>query len=144
MSNKIKTTEKEKYTEHELEDLAQNIYGDEEVKVLGMPMQSLYILKHMDIPAYNELLDGLQEFVDWYICPICKEEHEEELDAKACCIPARISELEEMKQEFILNESVFADDSPSWAEVAEANAEAESRWDETDNGKELKSLLDQD
>ena len=53
----------------------------------------------------------------------------------------RIAELEEIKQEYILNESVFADDSPSWGEVAEAEAIAESKWDETDDGKELKSLL---
>ena len=144
MTKKIETVEKEKYSERELDNLAQDVYGDEESKVLGMTMQSLYILKHMDIPAYNELLEGLQEYVEYYICPICKYEHDDELDAEACCIPERISELEEMKQEFILNESVFADDSPSWGEVFDAELEAESRWDETEDGKELKSLRDQD
>lgn len=54
----------------------------------------------------------------------------------------RIEELEEMRLEFILNEAVFADDHPSWGEVADANAEAESRWDETDDGKELKALYE--
>lgn len=54
----------------------------------------------------------------------------------------RISELQEKKDEFILNESVFADDHPSWLEVAEAEAEAERKWDETDEGKELKALLE--
>ena len=39
----------------------------------------------MDIPAYDELLEGLQEYVDWYICPICKEEHKDESDAGDCC-----------------------------------------------------------
>lgn len=53
----------------------------------------------------------------------------------------RIQELEEKRDEFILNEAVFADDHPSWGELAEAQAEAESRWDETDEGKELKALL---
>jgi hypothetical protein len=53
----------------------------------------------------------------------------------------RISELEEMKVEFIFNESVFLVDNPSWGEVAEAQNEAEEKWDKTDNGKELKLLL---
>jgi hypothetical protein len=53
----------------------------------------------------------------------------------------RIAELEEKKLEYILNEAVFEDDNPSWGEVAEANAEAESRWDKTDDGRELKALL---
>jgi hypothetical protein len=53
----------------------------------------------------------------------------------------RIEELEEMKEEYILNESVFPDDHPSWAELAEGQAEAERKWNETDNGKELKELL---
>lgn len=53
----------------------------------------------------------------------------------------RIEELQEKMQEFILNESVFADDHPSWGEVAEAQTIAESKWDETDEGKELKALL---
>mgnify|MGYP001606542022 CR=1 FL=1 len=85
MTRKIETIEKEKYTERELENLANDIYGDEEVVVLGMRMQSLYILKRLDEPAYSELLEGLQEYVDWYICPICKEEHEDESDADDCC-----------------------------------------------------------
>ena len=143
MSRKIETIEREKYSEYELDDLAQDVYGDEESKVLGMTMQSLYILRRLDQPAYDELLNSLQEEITVYICPICKEEHEDESDAEECCIPARISELEEMKQEYILNESWIPEEqSPSWGDVAEANAVAESKWDETDNGKELKSLLD--
>jgi len=54
----------------------------------------------------------------------------------------RIEELQEKMDEYILNESVFPDDSPSWEEVLNAQAEAESRWNETDEGKELTSLLD--
>ena len=54
----------------------------------------------------------------------------------------RIDELEEKKEEFILNESVTPDDHPSWGELAEAQAEAERKWDETDEGKELKALLE--
>ena len=53
----------------------------------------------------------------------------------------RIEELQEKRHEFILNESVFADDNPSWGEVAEAENEAEARWNETDEGKELIALL---
>jgi hypothetical protein len=53
----------------------------------------------------------------------------------------RIEELQEKRDEFILNESVFEDENPSWGEVFEANAEAEKRWDETDDGKELAKLL---
>lgn len=52
----------------------------------------------------------------------------------------RINELQEKMQEFILNESVTADDNPSWGEIAESQAEAERRWNETDDGKELKKL----
>lgn len=144
MTHKIETVEREKYSEYELENLAEVEYGDEETKVLGMTMQSLYILKRMDQPAYDELLSSLQEDVTVYICPICKEEHDDESDAEDCCIPDRIAELEEMKQEFILNESWIPEDQrPSWGDVAEAGAKAESMWDETENGKELKSLLDE-
>ena len=49
----------------------------------------------------------------------------------------RIEELEEMRTEFVFNEAVFMDENPSWGEVAEAYAEAESKWDETPMGKEL-------
>lgn len=52
----------------------------------------------------------------------------------------RIAELIELRNEFILNESVFADDSPSWGEVADAQAEAERKWNETDEGNELREL----
>ncbi len=85
MTRTIKTIEKEKYTERELEDLANDVYGNDDVSVLGIPMQSLYILKMLDEPAYSELLEGLQEYVDWYICPVCGEEHEDESDAEDCC-----------------------------------------------------------
>ena len=53
----------------------------------------------------------------------------------------RIEELQEKHHEFILNESVFADDNPSWGEVAEAGQKAELKWSETAEGKELKELL---
>lgn len=52
----------------------------------------------------------------------------------------RIEELQEMKEEFILNESELPE-NPSWGELAEAQAEAERKWEETDDGKELKALL---
>ena len=56
----------------------------------------------------------------------------------------RIEELQEKKIEFIFNESMLSeDDSPSWFEVSEAENEAEAKWDETDDGKELKALLGQ-
>ena len=54
----------------------------------------------------------------------------------------RTEELLEKKDEFILNESVFADKNPSWGEVADAQSEAEIRWNETDEGKELIALLE--
>jgi hypothetical protein len=52
----------------------------------------------------------------------------------------RIEELEEQKSEFILNESVFADDNPSWGELADAQGEAEKKWDNTEEGEELEAL----
>jgi hypothetical protein len=52
----------------------------------------------------------------------------------------RIEELEEMKNEFIFNESVFDNENPSWYEVADSQAKAEAKWYETDDGKELKEL----
>ncbi len=54
----------------------------------------------------------------------------------------RIQELQEKMNEFILNESVFADENPSWEEVLEAQIEAERKWNETEEGKELKALLE--
>lgn len=53
----------------------------------------------------------------------------------------RIEELEEMKTEFILNESVLEDENPSWGEIAEAQAVAEKKWNKTDNGKKLTWFL---
>lgn len=53
----------------------------------------------------------------------------------------RIEELQEKRNEFVLNESVYEDENPSWFEVAEAQDEAERRWNETDDGKELKRLF---
>ena len=55
----------------------------------------------------------------------------------------RIEELREKRDEFIFNETVYADENPSWGEVFEAEAEAEKRWDETEDGKELQTLLEQ-
>ena len=56
-------------------------------------------------------------------------------------IQDRIDELQEKMDEYILNESVFADDNPSWGEVLDAQTEAEARWNETEEGKELTALL---
>lgn len=53
----------------------------------------------------------------------------------------RFKELVEKMHEFILNESVFADDNPSWGEVAEAEFEAMQKWNETDEGKEMTALI---
>ena len=54
----------------------------------------------------------------------------------------RIEELEEKRTEFIINESGFADDHPSWGEVYEAQVIAEKMWDETEDGKEYWLLLE--
>ena len=57
---------------------------------------------------------------------------------------ARIEELQDAKEEFVLNESMIPEDvnpNPSWEEVAIASNDAESRWEDTDEGQELKSLL---
>lgn len=56
---------------------------------------------------------------------------------------ARIEELEETKNEFILNESsIPEDESPSWGEVIENKNETEFKWNETDGGIELKQLTE--
>lgn len=54
----------------------------------------------------------------------------------------RFEELEEGKQEFILNESETDDENPSWEEVADSNNKAEEKWLETEEGKELKQLTE--
>jgi hypothetical protein len=57
-------------------------------------------------------------------------------------IISRIEELEEEKEEFIVNESSIPEEkSPSWGEVAESQGDEESKWDETEEGEELKALL---
>lgn len=54
----------------------------------------------------------------------------------------RIEELEEMKSEYILNESAIPEEqSPSWEDLLDTQTAAESKWDETDEGIELKALL---
>jgi hypothetical protein len=51
----------------------------------------------------------------------------------------RIEELELERDEFILNETQ-SDDSSSWGELSEEEAKAEEKWNETDEGIELKNL----
>jgi hypothetical protein len=53
----------------------------------------------------------------------------------------RVADLQEKRDEYILNESVTPDDHPSWGELADAQAGAEDAWNETEEGKELKALL---
>ena len=54
----------------------------------------------------------------------------------------RIAELQEKQDEFIINESILPE-NPSWGDLLEAQAEAEARWNETDEGKELTALLEE-
>jgi len=56
----------------------------------------------------------------------------------------RIQELEEKRDEFVFNEAVYADENPSWGEVAEAQVVAEQKWNETEDGKELQRLEETD
>jgi hypothetical protein len=53
----------------------------------------------------------------------------------------RIEELQEKMQEFILEHADIGQRSASWGELADLQAVAESEWNETDEGKELKALL---
>ena len=53
----------------------------------------------------------------------------------------RIEELQEMKQEYILNHVDIGQRSISWGELLELEVIAESEWNETDEGKELAALL---
>jgi len=55
----------------------------------------------------------------------------------------RIEELQEKMQEYILNHADIGQRSVSWGELADLQAIAESAWNETDEGKELKALLDE-
>jgi hypothetical protein len=53
----------------------------------------------------------------------------------------RIAQLEDEKESFILEYSALPEeDAPSWGDVLEAQTDAESKWDETDEGQELKAL----
>ena len=79
----MKTIEKERYSESELDDLARDVY-DQEVDVLGMKMDALRIIKELDEPYYSQLTEGLQEYITYYICPVCGDEHEDENDAEDC------------------------------------------------------------
>jgi hypothetical protein len=83
MSTEIKTIEREKYSESELENLARDVY-DETVTVLGMEMDALRIIKELDEPYYSQLLEGLQEYEDKYICPTCESEYDDEDEAREC------------------------------------------------------------
>lgn len=79
----IETVEREKYTEGELEDLARDVY-DQEVNVLGMTFDALRIVKELDEPYYAQLLEDLQEYVTYYLCPTCEQEYEDEDEALEC------------------------------------------------------------
>lgn len=78
----------------------------------------------------NDLEHESSGGTDFYYCQDCQEKRQ------------RIEDLQEKMNEFILNESIFEDDHPSWGEVAEAQAVAEVKWSETEEGKELKALLE--
>lgn len=55
----------------------------------------------------------------------------------------RIEELREERNEYVANEhGIPEEESPSWGEVAEANSKAEDKYNETDEGIELKNLED--
>jgi hypothetical protein len=56
----------------------------------------------------------------------------------------RIEELQEKMQEYILNHADIGQRSVSWGELADLQAIAESKWNETDEGKELAALLGKD
>lgn len=79
----IKTVEREKYSERELENMARDVY-DEEISVLGMTFDALRIVKELDEVYYNELLEGLQEYEDKYLCPTCESEYDTEDEALEC------------------------------------------------------------
>ena len=53
----------------------------------------------------------------------------------------RIEYLEELRDEFVLNESATEDENPSWSEIAESQNDTESKWDETEEGQEYKALV---
>jgi rubrerythrin len=80
---KITTVEREKYSESELESIACDVY-DETVTVLGMEFDALRIVKELDEVYYSQLLEGLQEYEDKYICPICESEYDDEDEAREC------------------------------------------------------------
>jgi hypothetical protein len=80
---KITTVEREKYSESELENLARDVY-DETVTVLGMEFDALRIVKELDEVYYDQLLEGLQEYEDKYICPTCSQEYDTEDEAMEC------------------------------------------------------------
>lgn len=83
MDMTIKTVEREKYSERELENMASDVY-DETVTVLGMEFDALRIVKELDEVYYAELLEGLQEYEDKYICPFCGSEYDDEDEAREC------------------------------------------------------------
>jgi hypothetical protein len=83
MNTEIKTVEREKYSESELENLARDVY-DETVTVLGMEFDALRIVKELDEVYYNELLEGLQEYEEKYICPTCESKYDDEDEAREC------------------------------------------------------------
>lgn len=109
-------------------------------------------------PAYGIFLPNVPLFEDDNLFPTCYQHGREGGKARAMkahrdsngrfvkennmSTEERIAELEEKKSEFILEHSDIGQRSVSWGELAELQARAESQWNETDDGKELKALLD--
>lgn len=67
-------------SDSEVEELIDEMYPDP-VIVCGMKMSQGYILRHLDIPAFNAIA---AENTKWQ-CDICDTIHDNEEDAKDCC-----------------------------------------------------------
>lgn len=74
--------EVEKYTEEQYREML-NEEGD--VKVCGMTFSPSRILEELDPTAFRCGFNDFQEYETKYECPICKEQHDDEEDAKFCC-----------------------------------------------------------
>lgn len=75
--------EVEKYTEDDYEEVLRDLYGD--VLVCGMTMDAAWVLKECDPIAFRCDFADYQEYETKYECPICREQFDDEFDAKWHC-----------------------------------------------------------
>lgn len=71
------------YDEENYNEMLDEIYSP--IKIEDVTFNASYVLKECDPTAYRCGFNDFQVEVEYWVCPICDEEHKDYDDAKWCC-----------------------------------------------------------